>query len=196
MDPTVLDNIKDEINSIRKQKIPYIWLSFKEIKDIIEELSDFCLYNDFEIYRMYEGQSIYKCDNCEKWQEKHDFNVIDPDDDAGHFDCEFCEERNIIDYDEMYEHIMYNRRKHISYRPTNDIYIFDNSDIYNFSDAPEYILSHYEIYELERDINNPSKLLHYNEMLVDYLCWEDELEITDIGECWRYIPLVVYQGLI
>ncbi len=199
MDDT-LDQIKDKLLEIRKNEIPYLWIDYDKIKDIVDDLYNFCLKKEFDIYRLYEGKAIYKCEECNKWQEYPDFDVIEPNDDCGHFDCEFCGERNIRDYDDMKNYIRNDERRHVNYKPKSSVYIFNNEYSYGIfwsgTSQPKYTLSHNEIYEFETELDNPSNLLHNDQMLVDILFWDsDSLEIFDIMECWRYIPLSVYHGL-
>lgn len=182
-----LEEVKDGLIKAREEKRPYVWFDYRKIESIMDDVFSLCLDMDFEIHRKYEGESIFKCDGCDKWQESDNFEMIDPDD-GGYFDCEYCNERNSIHYDEYPCYIRQGRKKFINYKPTNDIYIFDESGC-----DRKFNLDRDEIYVLEKDIDNPTELLHDCEMFVNYLEWEDMIEtIQDVDECWRYTTYVVH----
>ncbi len=189
MNKFTLDDIKDALYLMKSYKKPYICLDYRQIKDIINDIYDICLERDYDLYRQYSGITIFKCNKCYYW---HDVLVL-----VDVFECKSCGEINTLDFDDISNFMRQNICQNVDYRPTHTVYIFNT----NREESKEYtsdfhkIYKIYEIYEMNSILDNPSRLVDNNTILVDYLFWYNNIsKLEDIPNLFYYSTQCVYLG--
>jgi hypothetical protein len=202
----ILDNIELRIKKMISDKQKYIIIDCPH--ELQSKLYDLCFNNDSEAFIKYEGKSCYSCEKCGTWQDKSPKSEYEEIAETlgynpysspmltysdGYFYCENCEKRNYIDFDDIKEYIEAKRAKYINYTKTGDIYIFNNNMEYLENLSETYTTYQSDIYYAEFDIDNPSCVIHYNELLLNVMFW-DEHEHENLDICWKWIPLVVYKS--